>query len=222
MKPVFFGEVYEVLTQPNGIIFSYCSETTEDHVVVSYKMVSFDTGRMTDVTKNIYQLSKFGSNYRAVTSLCCNYVTAHAIPLTNGKVFMVEEDGKAMLFNTDGMPVWTGEMKYHGNAPADIAVYKNTLWACYAQNNVLLRYNLNTMREELRIGGERSPFREPHHLFIDGDEAIVSNTGSNQLIRVDLNHYTVREEKTFEEPVYGFVQVKDYAFALLPSGLYYL
>ena len=75
MKKIFEGEVYDVLPLNNGIIFSYCKESTEENVTVSYKMISFEDGRITDIAKNIYLLTKFGNNYKAIISHCGNYIT---------------------------------------------------------------------------------------------------------------------------------------------------
>ncbi|MBO5020366.1 MAG: hypothetical protein J6D52_06860, partial [Clostridia bacterium] len=174
------------------------------------------------VAKNIYLLSKFGSNYRASSELCNNYVTARSAVLPSGRVFLCSDNGNAYLIDGDGLPVWSGDFKYKGNAPADIAIHKNSLWACYNKSGVLLRFNLNTMREELRIGGEKSPFNKPSDIFVSGDNAIISSVGSNKLLKVDLNSYNVKEYKEFTEPVYSYVKIKNYEFALLKSGLYVL
>ena len=220
MKQVFSGEVYEMLPISHGIIFSYHKDTVDNQIIVFYKMLSFDTGRFTDITKNIYLLTKFGNNYKAVASLCDNYITVKSIVLTGGKVFLLEPDGTARLLDADASPIWTGELKYRSNAPSDIGIYKNALWACYAQSNVLLRFNLATMREELGIGGSRSPFNRPQDMFIDGENVMVSNSGSNKLTQLNLNSYSVFDYETFEEPVYQYVRVEDYRFVILKSGLY--
>jgi len=47
MKRIFEGQVYEILPLSNGIIFSYCKEIIDQNVVVSFKMLSFETGRIT-------------------------------------------------------------------------------------------------------------------------------------------------------------------------------
>ena len=220
MKQIFAGEVYEVLPLTNGIIFSYCKEIVDENVVVAYKMISFDNGRFTDVAKNIYMITKFGNNYKAVSSFCDNYITVKSIVLPNGKVFLLEPDGSAALIDNDGTPVWTGSLVYRSAAPTDVVLYKNALWASYADSNVLLRYNLATMREELRIGGNQSPFDKPRSLFVSGDKVMVSNQGSKKLIEINLDTYTVFEAEEFEEPVYQYVSVGDNRFALLESGLY--
>ena len=222
MERFFAGEVYDILAQPNGVVFSYCKDTIDNNVIVGYKMLSFDNKTLTDVAKNIYQISKFGSNYREVAALCNNYISARSVALPNSRSFVIEDTGRAMLFDSDGLPVWTGEMLYRGNPPGDIAIHRNSLWACYPAANVLLRFNLSTMREELRIGGNSSPFDNPCDMFVEGDEAYISNKGSNKLIRVNLNSFTVEDYKEFTESVYGYIKIKHREFALLKSGIYEL
>ena len=220
MKKVFSGEVYEVLPISNGVIFSYCKDVIEENTVVAYKMITFDNGRFTDIAKNIYLLTKFGNNYKAVAAICDNYITAKSIVLPNSKVFLLSADGEARLLGADALPVWTGELKYRGCNATDIALYKNALWASFADCNVLLRYNLTAMREELRIGGNKSPFDKPSGLFVDGDTVMVSNVGSSKLIEVNLNTYSVFDYEEFSEPVRQYAKVGENRFAVLDSGLY--
>lgn len=220
MKKIFSGEIYEVMPLSGGIIFSYCKDTVDQNVVVAYKMISFDNGRFTDVAKNIYLLTKFGNNYKAVAALCDNYITVKSIVLPNGKVFLLSTDGTAQLLDNDATPVWTGDLTYRSCKPSDIILYNNALWVSYAECNALLRYNLSTMREELRIGGTKSPFNKPRDLFLEGDTVMVSNQGSQKLLQVNLNTYTVFDYETFEEPLYQYVRVGENRFAVLESGLY--
>ena len=222
MKKVFSGEVYEVLPISNGIIFSYCKDVVDQSTVVAYKMITFDNGRFTDIAKNIYLLTKFGNNYKAVAAICDNYITAKSIVLPNSKVFLLSADGEARLLGADALPVWTGELKYQKYNATDIALYKNALWASFADCNVLLRYNLTAMREELRIGGNKSPFDKPSGLFVDGDTVMVSNVGSSKLIEVNLNTYSVFDYEEFSEPVRQYAKVGENRFAVLDSGLYLL
>ncbi len=222
MKQVFSGEVYDVLPTSNGIIFSYRKDTIEDNIVVAYKMITFDNGRFTDVAKNIYLITKFGNNYKAAVALCDNYITAKSLVLTGGKVFLLLDGGKALIVDNDSTPLWTGELKYRGYSATDVALYKNALWASFAECNVLLRYNLSSMREELRIGGNKSPFDKPSGLFVEGDKVMVSNLGSNKLIEVDLNSYSVFEYEELEEPVKQYVKVDNNRFVVLDSGLYFI
>lgn len=223
MKKIFEGEVYEILPLSNGIVFSYCKETIEDNkLVIAYKMISFDNGRFTDVAKNIYLMSKFGNNYKTIMKHCDNYITTKSIILQNGKVLLLSKDGVAKLIDTDSTILWQGNLNYRTFNASDIVIYKNSLWACFSECNVLLRYNLNTMREELRIGGKKSPFDRPSRMFLEGENVIVCNKGSKQLVTVNLENYTVLEDETFPEEITQYIKSDIYKFAILESGLYML
>ena len=74
MKQLFEGEVYEILSIPNGIMFSYCKEVLDNQIVVGYKMVNFDNGRMTDIAKNAYLGAKYGNNYQEIIKQCEHYL----------------------------------------------------------------------------------------------------------------------------------------------------
>lgn len=220
MKEIFQGKVYEILPLSNGIIFSYCKDIVDQNVVVSFKMLSYDTGRFTDVAKNIYLITKFGNNYKSIIKHCDNYITVKSILLPNSQVFLLSSDGIAQIIDPDSTPVWKGVFSYRAYTPSDIVLYKNCLWASYGECNVLLRYNLSTMREELRIGGNKSPFSNPRGLFVEGDSVFVSNKDSKKLTKVNLESYSVEDCAEFNKPISQYVKVGKYSFVLLEDGVY--
>lgn len=222
MEQLFSGKVYEILPTQDGIIFSYLNKEYEDGKAgISYKMISFDTRRITDVAKNIYMINKFGNSYKAVERFCENYVTVKSIILPGSKVFMLHEDGKAQLIDADGESLWTGSLVYRNNIPSDILLFSDGLWVVYEKGNVMVKYSLETMREELRIGGSgNSPFNGPCDLFEENGNVIVCNKNSQKIIIIDLDKYNTLEYETFEEPLLQYVSVKGYRFVNLESGLY--
>lgn len=220
MKQLFEGQVYEILSIPNGIMFSYCKEALEDQVVVGYKMVSFDNGRMTDVAKNAYLGAKYGNNYQEIIKQCEHYITDRIIHLQNEKMLIYSKNGVLKLLNPDTSVLWQGALSYRNFFASDFVIYKNVLWACFPECDVMLRYSLSTMREELRIGGKTSPFNKPRSMFLENDDAYVCNVGSKKIVKVDLTDYTVSEFLEFPEEVYQYVKSDIYGFAILKSGLY--
>ena len=221
MKKIFQGEVYEVLPVTNGIIFSYCKDVVDEKVAVAYKMISFTNGSFTDITRNVYLITKVGNNYKTLAKLCENYITEKAILLPGGKVFLMSTaDGSARFSDFNGTIIWEGDFTYRGLKPSDLLLYNNALWVSYPDCNALIRYSLNTMHEDLRIGGNNSPFDKPKDLFLEGENAMIVNTGSNKLIRLNLKNYDVFEYETFDEPLYQYVSVGDKRFVVLESGLY--
>lgn len=221
MEKIFSGKVYEVMRTTNGIIFSYLNRQFDDEKVeVAYKMLSLDNRRITDIAKNIYMITKLGNNYKAVEKLCDNYITAKSILLPGGRVFVLHDDGRAQLVDADGEPIWSGALIYKNLAPSDILLYNDGLWTAYEKANALVRYSLTNMRQELRIGGNNSPFDGPCSMFDDGEQIIVCNKNSKQLVGLNLDKFSLTELDNFEEPLYQYVKVDIYRFVVLESGLY--
>lgn len=223
MKTLFEGEVIDVILVENGLIIAYvCTKNTET-VTVAYKMVTFTDGKFTFIQRSLYELSKFGSNSPNFMKNIRNHITSRSLSLSSGKNFILEKNGEGKLIDVDGECVWSGTLSYHGNAPSGIAVSNRSIWTCYKQSSVLIRLNLITMKEELRIGGgATSPFDKPNDLFIDGNDIYVCNSGSNSIVKVNLNTYTAEVYRQFNSPVYRFIKNDGYEFAVLDTGIYLL
>ena len=220
MKQIFDGKVYEVLPKSDGLIFPYQKAVVDEGDIVWYKMLSFENSLLSDVSETIYWNMKFGSNYPVAVKLCKNFVAEKALILPDGRTLICNENGQVFIIDTDGMINISGEIRYRDAAPSGIAFYNNRIWASFKEHNVLIRFNINTMRAELRIGGKTSPFEHPENIFIDGEWAYVCNKGSNKIIKVNLESYSVDDYYSFEEPIYAYIKSGSYEFVLLESGLY--
>lgn len=220
LKKIFEGKIYELLPKSDGIIFPYQKAVVDEGDIVWYKMFSIENSIMSDVSETIYWNVKFGSNYTVAVELCKNFVSEKAVMLPNGRLLLLGNNGQVFVIDPDGMINIGGELKYREQSPAAIALYKNCLWASFKESNVLIRFNINTMRAELRIGGKTSPFDQPGNIFIENEFAYVCNEGSNKLIKVNLENYSVEDYYGFEEPVHSYVKSGAHEFVLLESGLY--
>lgn len=209
-----------MLPSSDGIIFAYCAEELEDMCRVGFKMVSFSSGKVSSVTKSIYMLTKFGVNYKTFANKIKNYLTCFSILLDDGQTFIVERDGSAILFDADGKELWTGKMLYKNTAPGGIAPLGGSLWASFPEYNVLVRYNLKTLRQELRIGGENSPFQKTVGIFPAGSKLFVCNSGSNSVWKLDTTNYATELLHQLDFPVYDYLFINNYEIILTDSGLY--
>lgn len=223
MQQIFEGKVYDIIKKPDGFVFSYLEQKIDDeHSLIRFKMFDTKTGNITDVAKNVYLLSKFGSNYKPAIKLTDNFVTVKSIYLPSGKLFLCKNTGECFLLDGDGSILWTGSILYRDEAPSDIALYNNCVWASFYENNVLIRFNIATMREELRIGGKKSPFLNPCSIFTDDNIATVCSAGSNSLTRVDLDTYSVEPYREFNQSLKNYIKSGAFEFVLLESGIYKL
>lgn len=220
MKQIFEGQVYEIISLSGGIMFSYCKEVLEDQIVVGYKMINFDDGRITDIAKNAYLGAKYGNNYQKIIKKCEHYITDRVVHLQNDKMLIYSRNGTLKLLDTDISVIWQGTLSYRNFNASDFIIHKSALWACFPECDVMLRYNLSTMREELRIGGKKSPFSKPRSLFLENDDAYICNIGSKNIVKINLTDYTVNEFLEFPEEVYQYFKSDIYGFVILKSGLY--
>ena len=220
MKKVFDGKIYEVLPKSDGLIFPYQKAVIDEGVVVWYKMLSIENSTLTDISENIYLNIKFGSNYNVAVGISKNFVSEKALVLPDGRTLLCNQNGQVFIIDADGMINISGEIKYRDEVPSAISYYKNSIWASFRENNVLIRFNIATMRAELRIGGNKSPFASPESIFIDGEWAYVCNSSTNNVVKVNLESYSVEELYTFNEPVLRYVKSGKFEFVQLTSGLY--
>ncbi len=222
MNKISPHKALSLLALPAGFVFAYPFEISEGAMKVGYKMVSFDTGKISNVTNNIYTLTKFGSEFKRFLRDIKNFISCSSAVLTDGRVFVSEQDGRATLYSPDGEALYRDTLTYGGTAPSSVSAAGETLWAAYKERNTIVKYNINTMREELRIGGASSPFQAPVSVFPAGTKLFVCNEGSRDIWKIDTTDYKTELYFQFEEPVYDYKFIDKYEIVSLESGIYLL
>ena len=221
MKLIMKGEIYEIIADSSGLLFSYFDGyDLEGNLTASFKMISRENTEPTVIHKDIYKLSKYGANYTKILKYCPNYILAKGVLLTDGKAFLVNPDGTAILFDGDGEVMWTGSLKYKNRVPNGITLTAEGLWGTFAEFDAVVRFNATSMREELRIGKKGQVFSSPRGIFAEDNALYIASHDSNKVIKIDLPGYNATELYTFSEPVYSYVKVKEKEYVLLESGLY--
>ena len=222
MRLIAKDKVFSLHPLPDGFLYSYLVEQEGEQVAVSYKMVSFSGGKISNVTKSVYMLTKFGSAYKGFMKKIKNYLTCFALPLENGHCFVIERDGSAALFGAEGGEIWSGTLLYKKASPGGIAVNGDSLWISFTDSNVLIRYDLKSLRQELRIGGEHSPFNKPSGLFPAGSKIFICSLEDNCIWKMDTATYDAELYFPFDEPVKDYKFIQKYEIAVLESGIYLL
>lgn len=224
MKKLFEEKVYDILPVENGFIVVYEKGIVEEKLVVSFKSVSTENGVVEQRTKGDYLFVKYGNPYKRLSFETGNYITTSAAVMQE-RTFICNRKGEAYILDYFGEIIWQGSLKYKDKGPTSIVGQNNSIWATFPDENVIIRFNLNTHREELRIGGSKeSAFNKPTGLWIDpsSDTMLVCNTGDNNIIEVNLKTYSVFEYHKFDRPVYKYVKVGTNELVILDSYLYKL
>lgn len=223
MRCFYEGKVLHMLAVPGGVVAAVLSEITEEgKMAVEYRMISLETGQIQRITNSVYLLAKFGASHKSAETQVANHLTCRTCLLPSGEIFTVEEDCSAKLLDADGFAKWVGVVKYKGEAPADAVFDGNNIWVAFTENNALIRLDVPSMREELRIGGKKGEtgFSGPVGLFADGEELYVSNCDSMKIWRINTKTYAAEEYASFEEPVYGYAKCHGREVVLLDSGIF--
>ena len=225
MKQLFSEQIFDIIEVDYGFIVVYKRAEVDDKIVVSYKSVSLDDGVVTQRTRTDYEFFKYGDNYAKLSFTSGNFVNNNCVKLANGNYFAVSINGEAKIIDSEGNTEWEGTIKYKNSGPSSIACYEHTLWASFAEQNALIRFNLRTMREELRIGGSvDSAFSAPKGMWVDepAGKLIVCNATGKNILEVNMKTYTVVERAVFEQAVHKYLRIGEKEFVILESGLYML
>ena len=168
---------------------------------------------------------KFGGNRNFEDLQSGGFITCNCVELDNNRLLVVRDGGEATIYDARNKIEWQGTIKYKGEGPSGITGAGSVLWASFYESNTLVRFNLRTMREELRIGGSNdSSFSGPKGLWIDEktDKLYVCNHKAKNILEVNIKNYTVKEHASFEESVYKYMKVGNRELTVLDSGLYLL
>ncbi len=224
MKKIFGKRAIHILPLASGFIIAVKKQEIDDRSVIGYKMATLQTDLLNSVTRNVYLLAKFGNNFKQIEERLGDSLNCKTILLPGGQVFAAFPDGRALRCDARAEVLWEGELLYRGMGPADIVRQEDCLWASFPESNTIIRYNLSSMREELRIGGSEkgAAFSYPMGLWIEGEDMLVCNAGSNSITEVNLSSFSAFDYAGFEEPVQQYLRVGDTEIVLLESGVYTL
>lgn len=223
MNKIYEENAVEIVAVPDGVVIVSQEENFEDQAVVNYKFYSFRSRKILQVTRDVYLRGKFGDAYAEISRQLPDYINYRVAGLPDGEMVCIYPTGESRVFSAGGEIVWKGELRYKNFGPSDVACVGRSLWVSFAEGDTILRYNLRTMREELRIGSSAdNAFSRPCGLCEDGSRLIVCNSESCCIEAVDPEAYTVERLYSFDEPVYQYVRSGVENVVLLKSGVYVL
>lgn len=221
MIQIFDEKCIHIMQTEDGFIAVFQSENEAEPYDLHFKRISVLNDTARDIDKDHFKLLKFGFNYEELRTQIDNYILTLSRPIDKDTYFTVSPDGKAKVLGNQGKLINSGNFCYQSCVPFDIAIGDNIVWASYPELNTAVRYNLSTLRQELRIGGKDSKvLRSPCGLFLQGQQLFVCNTAENQILLLDTVTFTVQEYLRFDEPVYQFIRVDGFNIVRTKSGVY--
>ncbi len=222
MKRIFDYHAFDIMQADNGIVVIEKIDD-DDKKVIRYKYISvIGVKNVRPITKSTFLDAKYRDNYPLYADYIDNYLLAIPCWLDTSLLVISPINGSSSLVDKKGNLIWSGVIKYNSEYPSDAVVYNDNIWATFPNNNVIVRFNTKTMKEELRIGGnDRNVFNAPHSLWItDENHMLVCNGNSNNIIDIDLKTFSVKEYLKFNDRIKKYVRVGSLEFVLSETGLY--
>lgn len=223
MKKIIDFEIYGLLPIEKGFLYIKPEILPDGKVKGQFFGVEAQTGRTVPVTKWVYFESKFGPAYKEISSQIKDYISCETGFLANNSTVLLYPDGDLGIFNSKGVAVWTGALKYNDAPVRGVAVDGKCFWSVVPDLNAVICYATDEKRVQMRIGGGKSTaFINPTSLVRYNDNLYICNEGSNKVRTISLNNYAVSDYLEFDEPVKKYFLAGGKEFVLLKSGLYEL
>lgn len=224
MTKVFDDSALNIEGLPNGFIIAFkkADNDEDERIVVAYNLVSFENQSVSPVTRNVYQLAKFGGGYKEIEQRLNNPFYWNTVNLPGDRLLAFYPSGEYMIFDTESRMLKKGELLCDGEGPSGMALTGVGIFASFKEGKRVSLYNPETFIEELYIGGKGSGFGKIESVFSEGNFLYLSDSEKGVVWRVDIRNFNVTQYAEFGEPVYQYMIIGDYTLVRLDSGVYSL
>lgn len=223
MTRVISTKLIDVITFSRGLIFVRKEALEDSTYRVSFFSYDLDSEKISPVTKSVYLLNKFGSSYSPIAQQLGDYVSCSGGRLPDSRTLIIYPTGEMGIFSEEGELSWTGDLFYRESPARDIAIENRHIWCTVPEKNCIIRYSTVVNKIVMRIGGEGSEaFQNPVSISAFDGLLYICNQRSRLINTINLNDFSVKNFRRFNEPVYKYMRVGDKEFVLLDSGVYML
>lgn len=228
MKKLYNEGVISMLACNRGFMFTAKQLDEQpaqsgDKSVVFFRQHSFDNGQESLVTRTVYLMTKFGSNYEFFAENLNDYINCKAVTIDNSYMLIANVDGFATLYSKQRAVKWSGSLKHKGFAPADIVAAGEYLWCSYPEGNAIIKYNIHSMQQVFRVGGSMSgDIIEPYGLWLNDNNLIITSSANNKITALNLDTFYAEVLHECDEPVIQYMKIDSNEVILTKSGIYKL
>lgn len=223
MQLVLNTQPLDIFPFEQGFIYSKKDTLDNGNIKVSFFYYDRELQSTTPVAKRDYLALKFGDSYREIVETVGDFITCSVSFFQNGALTVAYDTGDTYIFNQNGEMVLNCTVRYQDASAQSPAVDEKHIWFVVPERNAVVSYSPSEQRVLLRVGGGRSKaFNNPVSITKILDSLYICNADSCNIRVMKLQDYSVKDYKTFQEPVYKYFRVYDGEYALLESGLYSL
>lgn len=221
MKQIFDSRILQVQPCQTGFIFVE-QQAEEEKTIVSYKMLDFERSSFNPITRNVYLLAKFGNRFELFENSAEEFINTKTLFFPQRYVMICDGNGLASLYTGDGVLRYQRSLVYGEEVPYDFVLGDDCFWASYPQNGAVIRYSLQNLRQELRIGGGASRLPSPKGLYYQHEKLLFCSSSEHKVFELDPITFEMEAYHSFEEPVHNYYKYNSHEIVVLDSGVYAL
>ena len=221
MKRLYGNGVIEIIPVDDGFVFAVQQSAYDDKIVVAYKLYSFDTGACAPIKKSVYIGAKFGADIDILKLEIQNYLQSFAVKLPKRQTLILGEAGNAFVVDESGEKIKSALFLHNGEGATSAVLHHDAIWCGFSQNGVIVKYDIDTLKEDIRIsGGPKIDFGGVGSLTSADDSLLVCGGDAMKIYSINTNNFDVQEFLKFDEPVMSYTKINGNELVLLPSGIY--
>lgn len=223
MRKIIDNSVIDIVPFTYG--FVYAKKETDDNgnIRAAFYCYNAQTKKVEAVKRTGYLLTKFGENFEKISETVGNFIFCNAVKLIGGESVVLSPESRMFYIDADGTLLWNEELCYRTFPVKGLAADDDCVWCVVPEKNSIMRFSPGAKKVYIRIGGnESTTFDDPVDVAKIGNFLFVSCANSKKIRKIDLQTYSVKDYKVFDEPVHKFFRVLGKEYVLLDSGFYML
>ncbi len=224
VKKIVDDSVIDVVPFSYGFVYAKKENDDNGNVRAAFYCFNAKTGKVEAVRCSAYQQTKFGENYEKICNVVKNFIFCDCAKLCeNDEYVVLLPDSKMMYFDNEGKEIWGENLCYRDSPVKSLTSDEDCIWTVVPEKNSIVRFSPSTRKVYIRIGGnETTSFNDPVGVTKIGNQLFVCCAEPKKIRKIDLQSYSIKDYKVFNEPVYKYYRLFGKEYVLLRSGLYVL
>lgn len=224
LKKIVDENIIDIVPFKSGFVYAKKESDENGSVRAAFYCYNAQTRKVEAVRRSAYMYTKFGEGYESIGEIVDNFIFCDTANLpVGGYSVILTPDSKMYLLDKEGKLEWTEELCYRESPVKGLTADDDCVWFVVPEKNSIVRFSPTAKKVYTRIGGnETTTFDDPVGVTKIGYNLYVSCANSKKIRKIDLQTYSIKDYKLFDEEVYKYFKIQGKEYVLLKSGFYAL
>jgi len=224
LKKIVDDSIIDIVPFTYGFVYAKKETDENGNIRAAFYCFNAQTQKVEAVRRSGYLHTKFGENFEKISQIVGNFIFCDCATLpTTGETVALFPESKMYFIDNDGSLIWDEELCYRESPVKGLAADDDCVWCVVPEKNAIVRFSPSAKKVYIRIGGnESTTFDDPVGVSKVGNSLFVCCGKSKKIRKIDLQTYSIKDYRMFDEGVYKYFRVLGKEYVLLKSGFYML